>query len=264
MRDVPQCRRCARVLFGQPGEIVERRHPRPLRASTRCRCHFAAQADAGPATGKIRHRVGTRLAALGAAFDRYRAVSGGVLGRSVAGAAVRGARRGFGLFLVFALGVAVSAAAVSLAEPRTGARPARSRLRHPPSPGDRAHRYAGHPGPGGAGAVAGAARAHAGLDQAHPRRPAVAAACDPRSLGAARAGRGDAGCDLCRRRRRARDAGGRGVRLERRVVAGQCQGRRLGDAADLHRQASDHPVGGKQGSRDPGGRIRCRSRRARR
>ena len=98
-------------------------------------------------------------------------------------------------------------------------------------------------------AVAGAARAHAGLDQAHPRRPAVAAAGDPRSLGAARAGRGADGCDLCRRGRRARDAHRGGVRLERRAVAGQYPGRRLGDAADLHRQAADHPVGGEQGSR---------------
>ena len=53
---------------------------------------------------------------------------------------------------------------------------------------------------------------------------------------------------------------GGGVRLERRAVAGQCQGRRLGDAAGLYRQAADHPVGGQQGSRarPPPGRCRCR------
>ena len=54
--------------------------------------------------------------------------------------------------------------------------------------------------PGRAGAVAGTARTHAGLDQAHPRRSAFAAASDPRSLGAARAGHGDDGRGLCRRR----------------------------------------------------------------
>ena len=39
------------------------------------------------------------------------------------------------------------------------------------------------------------------------------------------------------------------LRLERRAVAGQYQGRCLGDAAALHRQATDHSVGGEQGSR---------------
>ena len=37
----------------------------------------------------------------------------------------------------------------------------------------------------------------------------------------------------------------RGVRLERRAGAGQYPGRCLGDAAALHRQAADHPVGGR-------------------
>ena len=45
------------------------------------------------------------------------------------------------------------------------------------------------------------------------------------------------------------DAGRRGVRLERRAVAGQYPGRCLGDAAALYRQASDHSVRGEQGSR---------------
>ena len=72
---------------------------------------------------------------------------------------------------------------------------------------------------------------------------------DPRSLGAARAGRGDAGRGLCRRRRRAQAAHRGGVRLERRAGAGQYPGRCLGDAAALYRQAADHPVGRQQGSR---------------
>ena len=182
-------------------------------------------------------------------LTRRRTVSGGVLGRAVAGAAVRGARRRRRLVRAAGAWRAVSAGPVPLADPRGGAWPARPRHRHPPSPGDRADRYAGDQGSGRAGAVAGAARAHAGLDQAHPRRPAVAAAGDPRSLGAARAGRGDDGGGLCRRRRRAHDARGRGVRLERRAGAGQCPGRCLGDAAGLYRQAADHPVGRQQGSR---------------
>ena len=159
----------------------------------------------------------------------------------------------------------VSAGAVSLAEPRRGAEPARPWHRHPPSPGDHADRYAGDAGSGRPRAVAGAARAHLGLDQAHPRRDAVAAAGDPRSLGAAGAGRGADGGDLCRRRRRARDAHRSGVRLERRAVAGQCPGRCLGDAAGLYRQAADHPVGRQQGSRrvPTRRRVRCRCRRAR-
>src|SRR6201999_3605323 len=38
-----------------------------------------------------------------------------------------------------------------------------------------------------------------------------------------------------------------GVRRDRRPGPGQCQGRCLGDAAGLHRQAAGHPVGGQQG-----------------
>ena len=53
----------------------------------------AAAAGAGLAAGQIRDRVGAELAASGAAPDRRRTVSGGVLGRAVAGAAVCGARR---------------------------------------------------------------------------------------------------------------------------------------------------------------------------
>ncbi len=199
----------------------------------------------------------------------------------MAGAAVRGARHWAWPVRVLGAGGGVSAAPVSLAEPRSGFEPAGPRYRHPPSPGNRAHRYACDAGSGRAGAVAGATRAHAGVDQAHPRRPAVAAACDPRPLGAARAGRGADGCGLCCRGRRAHAAHLRGVRLEWRAVAGQYQGRCLGDAAALHRQATHHSFGGQQGSRcagrgtdaGPGGQYvdcalewrhaRCRRRRRR-
>jgi hypothetical protein len=71
---------------------------------------------------------------------------------------------------------------------------------------------------------------------------ALAAASDPRSLGAARAGHGDAGGRLFRRRRRARLAHWRSVRLERRAGAGQRPGRCLGDPAGLYRQAAGHSV----------------------
>ena len=154
---------------------------------------------------------------------------------------------GIGLFALAALAALFPLFAVSLADPRRGVEPARPRHRHSPSPGDRADRYALDQGPDRAGAVAGAARAHAGLDQADPRRAAVAAASDPRSLGAARAGHGDAGGRLCRRRRRAHAADCRGVRLERRAGAGQRPGRCLGDAAGLYRQAAGDSVRRQQG-----------------
>ena len=51
-----------------------------------------------------------------------------------------------------------------------------------------------------------------------------------------------------------------GVRLERRAGAGQCQGRCLGDAAALYRQAADHPVGRQQGGRRCPPPARCRYR----
>src|SRR5436309_15366295 len=74
--------------FEEPGEFVERRHPRPVRASTRPRCLFAAAAVAGLAAGKICDRLGAKLAASGAVIHYRRTVSGGVLGRTMAGAAV--------------------------------------------------------------------------------------------------------------------------------------------------------------------------------
>ena len=55
--------------------------------------------------------------------------------------------------------------------------PARPRHRHPPSPGDRAHRYAGDAGPGGAGAVAGSS-----ASARWPRSSASAPACRRRGL----------------------------------------------------------------------------------
>ena len=156
---------------------------------------------------------------------------------------------GAGLFVLLALGALFPLLRFRWPTREEGAEPARPRHRHPPSPGDRAHRHAGEQGPGRAGAVAGTARTHAGLDQAHPRRSAFAAASDPRSLGAARAGGGDDGGGLCRRRRRTRDADCRGLRLERRAGAGQYPGRRLGDAAGLYQQASDHSFRRQQGRR---------------
>ena len=161
---------------------------------------------------------------------------------------------GLGLFVLLALAALFPLFRFRWPSREEALEPARPRHRHPPSPGDHADRHAGDAGSGRPRAVAGAARAHAGLDQAHPRRPAVAAAGDARSLGAAGAGRGADGGDLCRGGRRARDAHRSGVRLERRAVAGQCQGRCLGDAAGLHRQAADHPVGRQQGSRRAGQR----------
>ena len=204
--------------------------------------------------GQICHRVGTRLAASGAAADRRRTVSGGVVGRALAGAAVvrprhraRACSRG-----------SRWPRCVPLIRFRWPSRDeALSRL-------DRGSGIRHRPataltdtltlaGPGRAGAVAGAARAHAGLAQAHPRRAAVAAARHPRSLGAARAGHGDAGRGLLRRRRRARDAGRRGIRLERRAGADQCPRRCLDQPAALYRQAAGHPVGRQQGGRSAAG-----------
>src|ERR1700722_13938684 len=166
---------CYCALLRQPGELIERRHAKPVRASARPRCRRAAEAGPGPAAGQIRDRVGAKLAALSTAVDGDRTVSGGVLGRIVAGAAVyRPRHRPFPVRRPGA-GRAVSAHQVSLAEPRRGLEPARPRLGHSPSPGDRADRYAQDPGSGGAGAVAGAARTHAGIGQAPPRRAAPAA-----------------------------------------------------------------------------------------
>src|SRR6202158_4308667 len=158
---------------------------------------------------------------------------------------------GLGLFVALALGALFPLIRFRWPSREEGLSRLRRGRRHPRSPGDRSHRHAGDAGSGRAGAVAGAARAHFGIDQAHPRRLAVAAAGDPRSLGAAAAGRGADGCNLCRRGRRAHAAHRGGVRLERRAVTGQYQGRCLGDAAALHRQASDHSLGSEQGSRRP-------------
>ena len=200
---VPHCRRCATLICRQPGEFVERRFPRPHENPAGAGCCCAAPTDAGPATGSVCDRVGTRLAGSRPDFECRRTVPGGVLGRFVAGAAVPCARHRHRPVYRAGAGGAVPACAVSLADPRTGVEPARPRHRHSPPPGDGAHRYALQQGPDRAGAVARAARADAGLDQADPCRAAFAAAADPRSLGAARAGHGDAGGRLFRRRRRA-------------------------------------------------------------
>ena len=137
---------------------------------------------------------------------------------------------GIGLFVLLALAALYPLARFRWPTRDEALEPARPRHRHSPSPGDRADRYAGDPGSDRAGAVAGAARAHAGLDQAHPGRPAVAAAADPRSLGAARAGHGDAGGGLYRRRRRAHACGSRrrstGMACWRRPTSGSMPGSR--------------------------------------
>ena len=182
--------------------------PDPITARARAGCCRAASADAGPATGAVRDRVGTRLAGARPDFERDRSVPGGVLGRLVAGAAVPGARdrhrpvrpRGAGgvRFRLLRFRWPSREEALSRLDRGTG-------IRHRPATAltdtlaiQRSDR---------AGAVARAARAHAGLDQADSRRPAVAAAANPRSLGAARAGHGDAGRGLFRRRRRAQPCG---------------------------------------------------------
>src|SRR5258705_8102213 len=129
--------------------------------------------------------MGAKLAASGPAAHDRRTVPGDVLGRIVAGATVYCPRHRPRTVRGAGAGRAVSAAPVSLAEPRRGAEPARPRHRHPPSSGNGAHRYARDPGSGGAGAVAGATPTHFGIAQTHPRRLSVAAASLPRSLGAA-------------------------------------------------------------------------------
>src|ERR1700674_3724721 len=116
--------------------------------------------------------MGARVAASGPAFDGRWVVSRSILGRIVAGAAVHGPRPRARPVRIFCVGRAVSAAQVSLAEPPGGPEPARPWHRHPPSPSDGAVRYAGHAGSGRAGAVAGTARTHFGINQAYPRRPA--------------------------------------------------------------------------------------------
>ena len=101
--------------------------PDPSRATALC----AAQADAGPAAGQICDRVGTRLAASGAAAHRHRTVPGGVLGRPLAGAAVaRRARSGSSCSCCWRLPLPCRWSAFPLAEPRAGPEPARPRLRH--------------------------------------------------------------------------------------------------------------------------------------
>src|SRR5260370_41986108 len=105
------------------------------------------------------------LAAFGAAFDGHRTVSGGFLGRVVAGAAVHCARHWARTVRAGAAGSVVSAGAVPLANPRGGLGPARPRVRHPSPPGDRPPPPAGDAGSGPAGAVAGPTRADNGLGQ---------------------------------------------------------------------------------------------------
>jgi len=124
---------------------------------------------------------------------------------------------GLGLFVLAALGALFPMVRFRWPSREAAAEPARPWHRHPPSPATALTDTLATQDPVALALVAGAARAHFGLDQAHPRRPAVAAAGDPRSLGAAHPGRDHDGRGLYRRRRRAGDAGGGGVRLERRA-----------------------------------------------
>src|SRR3954453_21832651 len=165
-----------RFSTGQPGELIERRHPRPVRPDPRWRRSVAAEAGASPATGHLCHRVGACLAKFGAASYRRRSVPSGVLGRTLAGAAVHCPRHRTCRFRRRCDCRPVPNESLPMAEPRGGSGPARPWLWHPSSAGHHADGHAELTGPGCAGLVAGAARAHAGFDQAHPRRSAAAPA----------------------------------------------------------------------------------------
>ena len=193
------------------------------------------------------------MAASRPAAQRGRPVPGGVLGRAVADAAVGGPRHWPGAVCTRRAGDADPARQIPLAVARGGSRPARPWHRYPASPGHGAERYAGDAGPGGARAVAGAARAYAGLARQDTRRPAVATARHPRSLGAARTGRGAAVCHLVCRVGRARRADHGCVQLAGRAAAEQCPRRCLGDPAGLYRACADHSFRCQQGRR------RCQS-----
>ncbi|MGY3288326.1 hypothetical protein ACVWWR_002223 [Bradyrhizobium sp. LM3.2] len=173
---MPQCCRCGSFSTGQPGELIERRHPRAVRPDPRWRRSVAAEAGAGPEAGHLCHRVGAWLAESGTASHRRRPVPGGVLGRPLDGAAVRCPRYRSRRFRRNGDCRPVPGASLPLAEPRGGACPARPRLRHPSSAGHHPHGHVELAGSGCAGVVAGTARAHAGFDQAHPRRSAEPAA----------------------------------------------------------------------------------------
>ena len=186
--------------------------------------------------------MGARLAAPRTAADGGGSLPGGILGGSLGHFPVLRARRCIRRVCDTCSRCADSRDPVSLAVARGCAAPARSWNRNSPSPCDGAD---GHPevaGPDHPGAVAGAACADAGVDQAHPRRSAVTASCASRSLGAARAGCRLDGCDLHRRRQRSPRACCRGVRLGRHFFRGECSPRCMGDTAALHQPSADHPV----------------------
>src|SRR5262249_11757009 len=123
--------------------------------------------------------MGACLAHSRAALDQRRIVPGGVLGRIVAGLAVPRSRdRARFVRAGIALGD-LAAGLVPMAKPRAGAEPSRPRLGPVASPGDHPDRYVELAGSGLARAVAGAARAHAGVAETDSRRLATAALAHP-------------------------------------------------------------------------------------
>ena len=137
------------------GDVVERRHPRSLKARAPAGRFGAAEIVAGPRSGHLGDCVGARLAASGAAFDPCRTVPHGFLGRPLAGAAFPRARCRARAVCRGGRCRAVAADSPPLADPHRRPRPPRPRHRHPPSAGDRVERHRSHQGSGRAGAVAG-------------------------------------------------------------------------------------------------------------
>ena len=127
----------------QPGEIVERPDPRSRTARARPR------GGCPPASGAALQRAKWAIAweRSWPHLARLLTVVGLFLVASWAGLwlalPVLGRAIGIGLFVVLTLAALLPLTQISLAEPRRGAEPARSRHRHPPSPGDRAERHAG-------------------------------------------------------------------------------------------------------------------------
>ncbi len=186
--------------------------------------------------------VGAALAPSGAPPHGDRPVPGGVMGRRLAAVAIYRPAGGNWCVYLARGGLAAAHGAVPLADARRRIAPARSWNRHPPSPGHCPHRHAAILRSGGAGALAGTARAHPGFAQAHPGRPAVAASRHPRPVGAACAGHRADGRDLLCGRRRTHRARRCCVRLERHAGVAERARRCLDHAAHLHGAAAGDPL----------------------
>ncbi len=131
------------VLCRQPGELIERRHPRPVRAS-----------PAPDAVSRLQLAQALQRAEYAIAWERswphlarFLTVVGLFLVASWAGLWLvlpfLARAVGLGLFVLAALGRPVSRCSGFAGQAgEEGSEPARPRLRHPPSPGDRADRYA--------------------------------------------------------------------------------------------------------------------------